>query len=84
MGLAVAIYSERIVMIAQAIEGYVTEHPQAADTCEGICMWWLAGEPDGDSLEDVQTALDYLVEAGCLSRVVHADGTTIYARGKLN
>jgi hypothetical protein len=82
--LSLATYSERIGVIARRIECYVTQHPQAADTSEGICMWWLGNERGGDSLEDVQIALDYLVETGRLSRLVHADGTTIYARGEPN
>jgi hypothetical protein len=72
------------MVIARTIERYVTEHPQAADTREGIHMWWVAGERGGESLEDVETALNYLVEAKCLSRIVLADGTIIYARGKPN
>lgn len=72
--------SERIIVIAGIIERYVTEHPLAADTREGIRSWWVAGERHDHSLEDVQAALDYLVESRCLSRVVLADGTIIYAR----
>jgi hypothetical protein len=72
------------MVISRTIERYVIEHPQAADTREGIHMWWLAGERGGESLEDVQAALDYLVEAKCLSRIVLADGTIIYTRGKPN
>ena len=66
-------------MIAGIIERYVTEHPLAADTREGIRSWWLPSERQ-EPLEDVQTALDHLVESRCLSRVVLADGTVIYAR----
>jgi hypothetical protein len=75
----VAIYSERIFMIAKVIERYVMEHPLAADTPEGIRSWWIASEYQA-SLEDVQMALDHLVESRCLSRVVLNDGTIIYAR----
>lgn len=79
-----ATHSERITVIARTIERYVTEHPQAADTREGIRAWWVGREHAAESLEDVQVALDFLVEAKCLSRVVLADGTVIYARGKPN
>jgi hypothetical protein len=75
----VAIYNERIVMIAEMIERYVIEHPLAADTPEGIRSWWIASEWQA-SLEDVQKALDHLVESRCLSRMVLTDGTIIYAR----
>jgi hypothetical protein len=76
----VTTYGERTLVIAQVIERYVTEHPRAADTPKGICTWWVAPQDQGDSLADVQLALDYLVERGRLSRTVLADGTVIYAR----
>jgi hypothetical protein len=76
----VATYSERTIMIAGTIERYATDHPRAADTLEGIRSWWVSRERNGDSLQDVQAALDYLVERRFLSRVANADGTVIYAR----
>ena len=74
-----AIYNERIFVIAEMIERYVMEHPLAADTPEGIRSWWIASECQA-FLEDVQMALDHLVESRCLSRVVLTDVTAIYAR----
>jgi len=70
--------SERIVVIADMIERYVSEHPRAADTARGISHWWVEGH--SGSPADVQQALDHLVEAGRLSRIMLADGTVIYAR----
>jgi hypothetical protein len=70
--------SERITVIADMIERYVSKRPQAADTPRGISQWWVEGR--GGSLADVQQALDYLVEIGRLSRIVLPDGTVIYAR----
>jgi hypothetical protein len=72
--------SERINVIADIIERYVTEHPRAADTPKGICEWWVARQGYAGSLIEVQEALDHLVELGRLSRTVLADGTAIYAR----
>lgn len=66
--------------IAQIIENYVTEHPRAADTAEGIRIWWVAPACYSASREEVQTALDHLVEFGRMARVVIAGGTAIYAR----
>jgi hypothetical protein len=77
----VTTYSERTIMTASIIERYVTDHPRAADTSAGIRDWWLAAEREKLSLADVQTALDYLVEATRLSRIVLVDGTVIYSRG---
>jgi Fe2+ or Zn2+ uptake regulation protein len=64
--------------MADTIERYAREHPQAGDTASGISQWWV--EDHGGSPADVQQALDYLVENGRLSRIVLADGTVIYAR----
>jgi hypothetical protein len=76
----VATYSERIIAIAEIIERHVNQYPKAADTPRGILNWWVAGHRDGDSLNDVQMALDYLVEHGRLARIVLPEGTAIYAR----
>jgi len=76
--LLVGTISERTLMIAQIIERYVTEHPRAADTAEGVRSWWIGGERYGDSLEDVEKALIYLVEAGRLRRTMLPDGAAIY------
>jgi hypothetical protein len=75
----VATYSERTIVIAGIIERYLKDHPRAADTPEGIRGWWVARQRHGDSVEDVQKALDYLLEFGRLSRVALPDGTVIYA-----
>jgi len=76
----VATHSERTIEIAEIIERYVMEHPRAADTPEGIRSWWMGRRRYGDSLNDVQVALDYLVGHGRISRTVLPDGTMIYGR----
>jgi hypothetical protein len=76
----VATLSGQIVEIAAIIERYVTEHPRAADTAEGIRSWWVARERYDNSLETVQQALDHLIQAGRLMRTTLPDGTVIYAR----
>ena len=80
--LSVATYNERTIVIAGVIQRYVEDHPRAADTPEGIRGWWMAGERRGASLEEVETALEYLVETGCLARITLADGTVIYTRAE--
>jgi hypothetical protein len=77
---AMATQSERTMAIADIIERYVTEHPHAADTPEGIRAWWVGRERYGDSLDDVQAALDYLLGDGRIARTVLPDGATIYGR----
>jgi hypothetical protein len=70
--------SEQIMLMAHLIERYVSEHPDAGDTVDGISQWWLEGH--GGSADQLQQALDYLVANVRLSRIVLADGTVIYAR----
>ena len=66
------------MQMAHLIERYVSEHPDAGDTVDGISQWWLEGH--GGSADQLQQALDYLVANVRLSRIVLADGTVIYAR----
>jgi hypothetical protein len=70
--------NEQIMLMANLIERYVSEHPQAVDTVDGISQWWLEGR--GSLPGELQQALDYLVENVRLSRIVLADGTVLYAR----
>jgi hypothetical protein len=72
--------SKRTIAIAEAIDRYVEEHPNAADTPEGVRSWWIARHSPGASLEDVQKALDYLVARSRLARFTLADGTAVYGR----
>jgi hypothetical protein len=68
----------RTMQIAQAIELYVSEHPRAADTAEGVRSWWIGATCD--SLEDVQQALDHLVASHRLTFTVLPDGAALYSR----
>jgi hypothetical protein len=69
---------EKTILMANQVERYVSEHPDAGDTVDGISQWWLEGH--SGSPNELQQALDYLVENVRLSRIVLADGTVIYAR----
>jgi hypothetical protein len=71
-------YSERTIVIAGIIERYLTDHPRAADTPEGIRSWWVARQRFGDSVDEVQKALDYLVARRRLASSVLPDGTVIF------
>ena len=63
-------------MVVDQIEGYLAEHPDAADTLAGICHWWLAGVPEFA----VQKALDDLVRRGTLKRQDVPGGAAVYSR----
>ena len=65
--------------ISEQIARYLSEHPQAADTIDGICSWWLPNasvEP-----QVVRAVIDALVLRGFLQKKQLPDGTIIYCRG---
>ena len=64
--------------IALEIERYVSLHPTAADTLEGIARWWVVrGQPE---LNSVEAALEWLVQRGLLQRRALPDGNSLYSR----
>jgi uncharacterized protein YcaQ len=73
---------ETIATIAQQVRDYLSTHPRAADTLEGISGWWLPQQDGQASPELVQQALDYLVSRNEVVRVRSADGHVLYARGE--
>jgi len=73
---------ERVRLIADEIEGYLAERPGAADTFEGISRWWLAGLQLGDATDDVQRALDLLVQRKVVVKTMLPDGKALYGRAQ--
>jgi hypothetical protein len=64
--------------IARELEQYVSLHPTAADTPEGIARWWL-DRPEQPPLNRVEAALDILIARGVLASRMLPDGKFIYA-----
>ena len=60
---------ERANAAAREIQRFLDEHPDAADSLEGIIKWWLRGTPFEPATID--RALKILLEEG---RVVLQDG----------
>jgi hypothetical protein len=71
---------ERVMAIAQEIESYLAEYPNAADTAIGVRDWWFRSKDLRGSLTEVEQALAQLVERGSVARTVRGDGTVIYGR----
>lgn len=71
--------------IAQDVLAYLTEHPDARDTLEGIAEWWLLERCVQRRLADLKRALDDLVDEGLVVRERRADSSVCYYvdRGKL-
>ena len=57
------------VGVGERILQYLNEHPDAADTPDGIRQWWLQREGEGGSAADVEAVLDRLVEQKLIARI---------------
>jgi hypothetical protein len=71
-----------VAAVAAAIRRYLRDHPHAADTLEGIALWWLSGNAGNERLTNVQRAIEQLVNQGEVVRQIRRDGTVIYERSK--
>ena len=58
--------SALIDSVIQQIRTYVSQHPHAADTCEGIALWWVVGEFPPSVIE---VALQQLHATGEMERI---------------
>ena len=75
---------EDVLTIAREIRDYLTAHPNALDSLEGIAKWWLARQHYVEQLSKVQKALNYLVDQGVLIKQRTSDGKTLYRVQKSN
>lgn len=66
--------------VADTIHRYLSSYPEASETVEGIARWWLARQRYNDSIELVQTALDFLESEGKVKRIQVSKGTVLYRR----
>jgi hypothetical protein len=73
---------DRLAPIADAIERYLRAHPDAADTVEGIRLWWLRGNAADEAPERVRIALERLEAAGVVTRRKLPGGQVIYAAAR--
>jgi Fe2+ or Zn2+ uptake regulation protein len=64
--------------IAEEIIDYLQEHPEAADTLEGITTWWVQSQTVRESVDTVYQALKELKAAGLVIERRDADGKTLY------
>jgi len=68
--------------IADQIECYLKNHPNAADTIEGITKWWLPGLGIEVSSLVVQQALNYLGLKSVVKCTVNLSGNKVYSSNK--
>jgi Fe2+ or Zn2+ uptake regulation protein len=64
--------------ICRGILQYLHDHPEAADSLDGIASWWLPQSGQSVTLESVQAALAQLVAEHRIARIDLADGRTLF------
>ncbi len=64
--------------VAQDIERYLQTHSNAADTVEGVAIWWLQRQRYIETLDCVHNALNVLVKKGSVEKKTNADGKNVY------
>lgn len=74
--------SAEVRAIARAIQRYLEQHPNAADSADGIHRWWLVAPFSEGPLESVEAALDLLEEQGVVGRTVLDSGRVIYSAAR--
>ena len=68
--------------IADQIEYYLKNHPNAADTIEGITKWWLPEQGIEVSSVIVQQALNYLGSKSVVKCNASLSGSKVYSSNK--
>ena len=61
---------------------YIQQHPDAADTAEGIRQWWLIRRIAAYSRDIIQASLDQMVASHALKKQSTRDGEVIYQINK--
>ena len=69
----------RLSEVVDAILRYLHSHPDAADTVDGICEWWLPRHWRVD-IERVEAALVRMQAQGLVCRRENADRHVVYLR----
>ena len=64
--------------VCNEILSYLEMHPDAADNLDGVINWWLREQRFLRPVEQVESALNILIEKQAVERIRNPDGTTIY------
>ncbi len=71
-----------VQQIADQIECYLKNHPNAADTIEGITKWWLPEQGTEVSRLIVQQALNFLGSKSVVKCNNNYNGNKVYSSNK--
>lgn len=66
-------------VIEKDIVDYLSRHPAAEDTLEGVIEWWLLEQRIQQTVLDVKAALDKLVAKNMVREIRRADGRVSYS-----
>jgi len=61
--------SQQEEVLARCVLGYLSEHPQATDTLEGIAEWWVMREQVRVDVKLLERVLHRLAEQGFLEEI---------------
>lgn len=64
--------------LAETILRYVARCPNACDTLDGICEWWIPRQRYDDAKGDIFAALELLKARGQIDTRTGADGQVLY------
>jgi hypothetical protein len=76
---AANVHNDATDTLVREVMTYLSMHPDAADTVEGILRWWLTRVRVEEAAADVQRALDMLVERRVVVKRQLPDGRIIYS-----
>ena len=76
----VSIDSEEITALVIEINEYFENHPNAADSVQGITKWWLKSKQTFSSESDVLLALEYLYKIKAVDKTHAQSGVVIYSK----
>jgi hypothetical protein len=64
--------------VEESIIAYLSDHPRAGDTLDGVVRWWLPRQRFETARGRIETALERMVRDGRLLRRALPDGTFFY------
>ncbi len=72
------------VEMADAILGYLAEHPRASDTMEGIAEWWIMRHEVRVEVNTLERILRQLINSGLLEKTEVGDQALYHLKAKGN
>lgn len=74
--------NERVNAAASDIRKYLDKRPQAAESLDGITVWWITLQRFEESREVVESAINLLVSEGYIREAKGPNGTRLYSKAE--